>query len=252
MPKIIGFCGKGGTGKTTLSALALKKLLEKESGKRILAIDSDPNECLPKALGVSNYTRLSDIEKKYEGKSLGPIEFEDGFRSVILMSEQENYDILVMGRGEGEGCYCLINTFLRQVVEKNVLSGKFAYDYVLIDCEAGLEHISRKTSASINDLIMIADSSKMSILTIERIKNVSKEVQSEVKNFYVVGNRVQSKKIEREIKKLAEKLGITFLGIIPHDPWIEKFDDEGKGLLGIPNDSEAYCKMSEILDKILQ
>ncbi|MDP6612695.1 MAG: AAA family ATPase [Candidatus Hydrothermarchaeota archaeon] len=250
MVKIIGFAGKGGTGKTTIGALFLKALISKGK-KGILLIDSDPNECLPSVLGIEEYLSISDVLKKYEGQTMNPTKFGEDFKTMLLMNEQEDYDILVMGRGESEGCYCIINHLLKSSFENNVLTGGYSYDYVLMDCEAGIEHISRKTSTSIDDLVIITDVSKMGLDTIKRIKDVSAEVKSEVKNYYVVGNRLRSQEAEGRITKLAEELGMKYLGSIPYDPVIEEFNFGDESILEVPNNAPAYVKAKEILDKIL-
>ncbi len=251
MARIIGFAGKGGTGKTTLGALFLKALIDEGKGS-ILVIDSDPNECLPSVLGVEDYLRISDVLKRYEGKTMNPLTFAQDFKTMLLQNEQEDFDILVMGRGESEGCYCLINHLLKSSFEESVLGGEYSYDYILMDCEAGLEHISRKTSTSIDDLVIVTDPSKMGIDTIKRVKEVSDEVKSEVKAYYVVGNRVGSKKVEEKISKVAESLGMKYLGSIPYDPIIEEYNFDERTLLDIPKDSIAYLKAKEMLAEILE
>ncbi|MBI5253332.1 MAG: AAA family ATPase [Euryarchaeota archaeon] len=248
--KVIGFAGKGGTGKTTLGALFLKSLLDSDR-KEILVIDSDPNECLPGVLRVKDYLRLSDMVKKYQGKTMNPEQFSDDFATMLVMNEQEGFDILVMGRGESEGCYCIINHLLRSSFERNILTGGYSYDYILMDCEAGIEHISRKTSTSIDDLVIVTDASRMGLETIKRIKDVSAEVGSDVKNFYVVGNKVQSEEVSGEIEKAANELGMKYLGSIPYDPLIEEFNFKNKNLLKIPKESKAYREAKKMLEKIL-
>ncbi len=247
--KVIGFAGKGGTGKTTLAALFLKSLLE-NGKKEILVIDSDPNECLASVLGVKDYLRLSDVVKKYQGKTMNPEQFSEDFATMLVMNEQEGFDILVMGRGESEGCYCIINHLLRSSFERNILTGGYAYDYILMDCEAGIEHISRKTSASVDELVIVTDASRMGLETIKRIKDVSAEVESKVKNFYVVGNKVQSEEVSAEIEKAADELGMKYLGSIPYDALIEDFNFREKNLLEIPKESRAYKEAKKMLNSI--
>jgi|TARA_B100001971_G_C18239510_1_gene569755 CO dehydrogenase maturation factor len=250
MAKIIGFSGKGGTGKTTIGALFLKGLIS-YGEKGILLIDSDPNECLPAVLGIKDFVSISDVLKDYKGHTMNPVKFSEDFKSMLLMNEQEKYDILVMGRGESEGCYCLINHLLKSSFENNVLTGGFSYGYVLMDCEAGIEHISRKTSTAIDDLIIITDASKMGIDTIKRIKDVSSEVDSEVKNYYVVGNRIINQDIDERITKLSEELDMEYLGSIPYDPIVEDFNFGEESILTIPDSAPAYLKSKEILSKII-
>ncbi|MFQ5976206.1 MAG: P-loop NTPase [Candidatus Hydrothermarchaeales archaeon] len=250
MTRIIGLSGKGGTGKTTFTALILKGLIDRGE-KDILVIDADPNECLADVLDVKEYTRLSDMIKSYEGKTINPVDFEMKFKSMLMENEQDNFDFIVMGRGEGKGCYCLINNLLKNSFEKSVLEGGFAYNHVIMDCEAGIEHISRKTSSSIKDLIIITDASKMGLETIQRVKDVTDEVEAEVENFYVIANKVQAEKISGRIAGKAKELGMTYLGNIPLDPVIEEYNFEGKSLLELPSDSKALKKVGEMLDTIL-
>ncbi|MFQ6136498.1 MAG: P-loop NTPase [Candidatus Hydrothermarchaeales archaeon] len=250
MTRIMGFSGKGGTGKTTVTALVLKSLVERGE-KEILVIDADPNECLAEVLGVDEFERLSDMVKSYEGKTINPVDFEMKFKSMLLENEQDNYDLIVMGRGEGKGCYCLINNLLKNSFEKSVLEGGFAYNYVLMDCEAGIEHISRKTSSSIKDLIIVTDASKMGLDTVQRVKEVSDEVETEVENFYVVANMVQGEKICRKIEERSAELGMTYLGNLPHDPLVEEYNFEGKSLLELPKNSRVLDKIDEMLETVL-
>ncbi len=247
--RIIGFAGKGGTGKTTLAALFLKALVQQ--GKSVLVIDSDPNECLPAVLGAKDYVRISDVVKTYEGKTMNPVKFSQDFAAMLAQNEQDSFDLIVMGRGEGEGCYCLINHLLKSSFQQNILKGGYTFDYILMDCEAGLEHISRRTSTLIHDLVVVTDSSKMGLDTIGRVREVSREVKSEVQNFYVVANKVGSGKIAEQIKAEAEKHGMRFLGKIPYDASVEEFNFAAKSLLELPDNSTAFKEAQHMLNKIL-
>ena len=173
------------------------------------------------------------------------------FKSMLMENEQDNFDFIVMGRGEGKGCYCLINNLLKNSFEKSVLEGGFAFNHVIMDCEAGIEHIARRTSSSIKDLIIITDASKMGLETIQRVKKVTDEVDTEVENFYVIANKVQDGKISKKIADKAEELGMTYLGNLPLDPLVEEYNFEGKSLLNLPSDSMALKKVGEMLDTIL-
>jgi CO dehydrogenase maturation factor len=251
MQRTIGFCGKGGTGKTTLTALFLKNLLERGE-EEILVVDADPNECLAGVLGVKHCVRISDVVGKYEGKPVNFVQFDEDFKALMMLNEQEGYDIIVMGRGESGKCYCMINNLLRSCFERNILTGEYAHNYVLMDCEAGLEHVSRRVTSMISDLIIVTDFSKMGLDTIRRISDVSYEVESEVKNFYVATNRVQNEEIAMRVEEEAERLGMIYLGNIPHCPLVEEFNSVGKNLLSLPSDSKAYKKVSEMLETILK
>ncbi len=250
MTAVVGFAGKGGVGKTSLGALFLKSLIA--GGKRaILVIDSDPNESLPVVLGIEKFVRMSDIVKGYEGKTMHPEKFAEDFETMLMMNEQGGYDIMVMGRGESDGCYCLINHLLKSTFERNIMKEKSAYDFVLVDCEAGIEHISRKTTTAIDSLVIVTDSSKSGLDTIKRIMDVSKEVKSQVRKFYVVGNKVQSGTIGGTIKAAAGAANIEYLGEIPYDPILEEFNFAGKSLLELPEESKAYQAVKGMAAKVL-
>jgi len=246
--KIIGFSGKGGVGKTTIAALFLKALMDEKN--EVLVIDSDPNECLPTVLGADGFTRLSDVIKGYEGKTMDPNKFSQDFNSMILMNEQDGYDLLVMGRGESEGCYCIINHLLKSSFERNILADGPSFDYILMDCEAGIEHISRKTSSSIHDLVVVTDGSKMGMATMDRIKQVSNEVKGGVQRFHVIANRVDDGEMAKAVADRAKKLGMNYLGNISRDSMIEEYNFRGEPLLELPDSSSTYIKIKEMIGLI--
>ncbi len=245
--RVIGFAGKGGTGKTTLAALFLKGLMEDNA---VLVIDSDPNECLPGVLGAREFLRLSDVVARYEGKTIDPDKFAQEFGSMLLMNEQNGYDLLVMGRGESEGCYCIINHMLKNSFERNILKGAPVYDYIIMDCEAGIEHISRKTSSSIHDLIVVTDASRMGLDTLTRIKVVSRAVKSDVRRYHVVANRITDPAMAKPVEQRALQLGMGYLGFIPRDPLIEDYNFLGRPLLELPGDSKAYVAVRSMMDRV--
>lgn len=249
--QIIGFAGKGGVGKTTLSALFLTVLIEKEDTRSILAVDSDPNTCLPDVLGAKDYTSLSDMVEGYKGSRLQARKFKQEFNSLLLKNEQEYYDLLPMGKGEGRGCYCSINNFLQSAFREFVLKGKYSYDYIVVDCEAGIEHISRKTSSFLSDLVIITDDSKMSLNTIKNVHSTSKEVNIEIDNTYIIACQVNEQSVLDEIEKILNELDITFLGNIPEDEEIGKLSREGKPLYELSHSSPAFKKMKGIVSKIV-
>ncbi|KXB05549.1 hypothetical protein AKJ50_00655 [candidate division MSBL1 archaeon SCGC-AAA382A13] len=248
--KVIGFSGKGGVGKTTLAALLIRIMTEMNSPV-ILALDSDPNTCLPEILGSEDYITLSEMIEEYKGGRLPPRKFQQEFNTLLLKNEQNNYDLLPMGKSEGQGCYCSINNLLRSAFQEFILKGNYAYDYVIVDCEAGIEHISRKTSAFLNDLVIVTDGSKMSLNTIKNIYETSQEVKIEIDNIYVIANRIESEKILKEIDNLSEKLGMKFLGNIQEDENIKELNFEGKSVFELSENSSAYQKMKEITKTLI-
>lgn len=248
--KVIGFSGKGGVGKTSLAGLLLRVILEKNS-QAVLAIDSDPNSCLPEILGVQDYKTLSEMVEQYKGGRLPPRKFQQEFNTLLLENEQDAYDLLPMGKSEGQGCYCSINNLLRNAFQEFVLKGNYSYDYVVVDLEAGIEHISRKTSAFLSDLVIVTDGSKMSINTIKNIYDTSEDVKIEIENIYVIANRVENEKILKKIENTTKELGITYLGNIPEDKSLKELNFKGKSIFELPEKSPAYLKIKEIASKIL-
>ncbi|MHA2294634.1 MAG: nucleotide-binding protein [Candidatus Hodarchaeales archaeon] len=251
---ILGLLGKGGTGKTTLSGLLLKALINlKKEEEFVLLIDADPNECLPAVLDISDYSRLGDMISDYYGQTINPVEFKDRFQTHLMENEQDEFSMLIMGRGHKLGCYCLVNYLLRESIKGNVLSGDYAFDYILMDCEAGLEHISRETSTWISDLIVVCDGSKMARETIKNVREVVKEVRKEtsVGNLYVLGNRITHQKSIDQLEQETKAQGMTYLGTIPMDPIIEEANIDGQSLLTITEESPAYQTVLTIIKRIL-
>jgi CO dehydrogenase maturation factor len=251
--KILGFFGKGGTGKTTLTALILRELVRRNE-EGLLAADADANECLASLLGAEGTPRLSYMLQKYkrqreQSPELTGIDiFHNLFDTLLMEGEQDGYDMLIMGRGEGSGCFCSVNNLLRAVFEKTV-EGE-TYNYLLMDCEAGVEHISRKTSGKINDAIIVTDASKVSLDTLKRIKEVASEVGARIENYYVVANKTRPDMLDK-VEKTAESLGFKYLGAIPDDPNFMEIAYEGKTVFDLPDDSPAVLAAKKITDQLL-
>lgn len=244
---MISIAGKGGVGKTTLTALMLKVLLE-STRKLILVVDADPVSNLPSVLGVKEYTTVGDVieelrEKMERGEvsSIPPEVFDMYVQDTIV--ECDNFDLLVMGRTEGKGCYCYVNAVLRgiiQTLESN-------YDIILIDCEAGLEHIQRRVDENVDILLIVTDSSRMGIEACRKIVELSEKLGLNIGRKYVVGNKVTN--IDA-LRRALSDIGVDLCGIIPYDPLVEEYNLAGKSLLEIPDDSPALQAVREICRRI--
>lgn len=241
MVKIIAVSGKGGVGKTLLSALLVRAI--KESGKgSLLAIDADPDSNLAESLNVKFEKTVGDIREDLLSEKLPPgVEKEKHLSAKVfeITVEEDGFDLIVMGRPEGPGCYCAINHLLRNIIDETTQ----AYDYCIIDAEAGLEHMSRRTTQNVNTMLIVTDPSKKGFLTARRIKELAKELGIEFDSMFLVLNRVKSGNRELMLKE-AKEVGIDVIGLIPEDTLVAEYDLEGKPLINLPADSEAYNSVS--------
>jgi len=238
MTKQIAVAGKGGTGKTTFTALMVRYLLEKRAGKSILAVDADANANLNEALGLEvNMTISSILEDTKKTDAIPTGMTKDVYMQYKLnqsLTETDRLDLLVMGNPEGPGCYCYPNDLLKRYLEQ--LRG--GYDYVVIDNEAGLEHISRRIIDDIDTMIVTTDSSVRGVRSAGRIKEIITDLKIDVKHIYLIISRAQGDEEER-LKEEINKTGLELLGSIPADPKITRFDMEGKALFNLPETSAA-------------
>jgi CO dehydrogenase maturation factor len=231
--------GKGGTGKTVISALMVKELVKKGV---VLAIDADPDSNLPESLGVKVDRTVGDIreellEKKYQ---LPPQYSKDVWlegKTYEILSENTGFDLLVMGRPEGPECYCMVNNLLRRIID--MLSKN--YEYTVIDSEAGLEHISRRTTIGVKNMIVVADGSQQSFNTATRIYRLTHDLGSRFDHLYIVLNK------KCDAVEKAEQTHLDYLGCIPYDPEIEKASFEG---FPIPEDTKAAEAVRTLLNKM--
>ncbi len=252
MSYTIAISGKGGTGKTTISALITKNLIEK--GKTpILVIDADPNSNLYYILGVEKGETIGNVREDLlrEAKS-GKIPagisketiFELKFQRSVL--ESKGFDLLTMGRPEGPGCYCYANLILRRYIDE--LSKN--YKFVIMDNEAGMEHLSRRTTQNIDDLLITSDSTPMGIITAGRIRDLVDELELRVDNIYLIINRSNPELNENLIELIKEK-NLNLLGIIPEDENLIEYSLNGKSILDLPTDSLSFLAVNAIIQKLL-
>lgn len=252
MSYTIAVSGKGGTGKTTISALITKNLIEK--GKTpILVIDADPNSNLYYVLGVEKGETIGNVREDLlrevkSGKIPAGISketiFELKFQSSIL--ESKGFDLLTMGRPEGPGCYCYANLVLRRYIDE--LSKN--YKFVIMDNEAGMEHLSRRTTQNIDDLLITSDSTPMGIITAGRIRDLVDELELRVDNIYLIINRSNPELNENLIELIKEK-NLNLLGIIPEDENLIEYSLNEKSILDLPTDSLSFLAVNAIIQKLL-
>ncbi|WP_440952090.1 nucleotide-binding protein [Methanococcoides sp. FTZ1] len=248
MTKVIAITGKGGTGKTAITSLLIRHLTRTD--KLVLAIDADPDTNLPETLGCETLKTVGDMKQfmQDERDNFPPgVNKETIFESKIyeILEEMDNYDLIVMGRPEGSGCYCYVNNLLRGIMDKVVKN----YDVVILDTEAGLEHFSRKIIRDVDDLIVVTDGSRRGLRTAERIRELTEELETNVRNIYVVANKVTDTNKET-IRETAEGLDLELIGTVPMDSMIAERDLKGLPLFDLPDDSEAVQEVAKIAEKL--
>ena len=250
MSYLIALAGKGGTGKTSIAGLTVRYLKERRRGP-ILAVDADSNACLNEALGVEVHTtvgaiRESSLETIRSGSDRpGGMSMEELFEYQIhqALIEAQGFDLLVMGRPEGPGCYCAANNIIRKYTD--ILSEK--YPYVVIDNEAGMEHLSRRTTHRVNLLIMVSDPTVKGVKTAKRIDELIDELKLDIDRRVLIINRVIGEEGQR-LKGLAEELGLHVAGMIPQDGTIFEYDMVGRPIFELPPESPALQSVYSILD----
>jgi len=247
---IIAVSGKGGTGKTLISSLLIKSL--SDTKQDILAIDADPDSNLPESLGIDVQKTVGDVrEELKEDTANGRIptvmnkwDILD-YKIMESIIETPKFDLLAMGRPEGSGCYCAVNNMLRRIIE-NLSSN---YDVIIIDTEAGLEHLSRRTTQNVDVMLVVTDKSKRGMLTAKRIGKLADDLDIKFKELYLVLNRVKDD-TKDEILQKAKETGLEIVGVIHEDEEVTKFDIEGRPLVELPNESNTVKAVSGILSRI--
>ena len=245
----IAVSGKGGTGKTTIAALIIRYLLRKNL-KPVLAVDADPNANLGDALGVKAGNTvgkvLDNFLKDKESLALGVVKESliDYKLSEILM-EEKGFDLLSMGQGEGPGCYCYPNTIVRNYVEKLASN----YKYVVLDNEAGMEHISRRTNGNLDVLLLISDPSLKGIRTCKKLEDLVNKLGLNIKKLYLIINRVENGVPSQLMEELG-KLKLNLLGTLPEDKNIIDYELNGIPMLNLEEDCLSVIKLNELMGKI--
>jgi len=251
MTKTIAVAGKGGTGKTSLAALLIKLLSQKGL---VLAVDADPSTNLNQALGLplDDSKTVGRIREKMtedisEGRLSPTIAKQEYLFGKILESlvESKGFDLLAMGRPEGPGCYCAPNEFLRVSLDKLVKDYK--YSYIVMDCEAGMEHISRQTTRDVDVLLIMSDPTMRGITAAVRMKELIGELRTKVGELGLIVNRVKVE-LSPEIKKAIDESGLRIIALIPEDPNIAGLEMKGRPVAELPQESPLQLKVKEIAE----
>jgi CO dehydrogenase maturation factor len=261
MTTTIALAGKGGVGKTTIAGMVIKYLLQEGSGS-VLAIDADPSSNLNMVLGLDLEWTVGDIREdmlaqvKHSlaagGAAMGTLpggvskrEYLD-YQIRSSLSEGERVDLIAMGRSEGSGCYCAVNHNLREVVD--ALSKN--YRYVVIDNEAGMEHLSRRTTRDVQHLLVITDPSQRGVIAAERIAAFRKDLDIRIENAYLILNRMMGE-IPEALQERIDTLDIPLLGVVPADGELAQFDSSGRPLVELSDQSAVYQAVAAMMRIIL-
>ena len=245
MAKIIAVAGKGGVGKTSISAAIVKLLVQKYPDKKILAIDADPAVGLSTALGIDVKMTIDDIRKEIvetvETKAAIELLGDARYKIFDALVETDGFAFIAVGRPESAGCYCKINSYLKEVI--SLISNDF--DYVVIDGEAGIEQINRRVMEKVTHLLLVSDASKKGTQVISTIKSVADELVMYEK-IGVIINRLPDESVIPYINTN----GIPVLSYIQNDSNLAVFDIEGKNITTLPDDSNIVKGVKEALEKI--
>lgn len=246
----IAVAGKGGTGKTSVTSLIIRYIINNKLGN-ILAVDADPNSNLAEGLGLEVRQTVGRILNQFQGDKLGipPGMTKEAYLEYQLnttVTESKGLDLITMGRGEGPECYCYPNVVIRKLIDDWAKN----YSYVVMDNEAGMEHLSRRTTQNIDDLLLVSDHSVKGLRAVARIRELIKELKLVVKRESIIVNLVPGS-IDPLLSKEMDRLGITPAATIPVDEDLKRYDLEQKPIFDLPDTSAAVAAVNSLMDKLL-
>jgi CO dehydrogenase maturation factor len=252
MPHTIAVAGKGGVGKTTTCGMLIDYLCAKGQGP-VLVVDADANANLNEVLGVEAQTSLGEIrEEMAQAELKGSIpagmtkaDYADfKFSSAII--EEDDFDMLIMGRTQGKGCYCYVNGVLKTQVDKYAKN----YKYIVMDNEAGLEHVARGTLPKVDTMLLISDCSRRGIQAVARIAEMVKEMELKPGRMGLIVNRAPGGQLDDGVKAEIEKHGLDLLGVLPQDEGVYRCDCDGQPSAKLPGNNPVKLALKDIMKSI--
>ena len=252
MPHTIAVAGKGGVGKTTTCGMLIDYLCKKKAGP-ILVVDADANANLNEVLGVGLETSLGAIREEMAQaelkgtipKSMTKAEYaEMKFNDALI--EDDDFDMLVMGRTQGEGCYCFVNSMLKRQMDKYIPN----YKYVVMDNEAGLEHVARGTLPHVDTMLLISDCSRRGIQAVGRLAEMIREMNLNPGQMGLIVNRAPGGVLDDGIKAEIEKHGLTLFGVLRQDESVYRCDCDGEPSARLPENDPMKVALQGILKSI--
>jgi CO dehydrogenase maturation factor len=247
----IALAGKGGTGKTTIAALIVRALRELGAGA-VLAVDADPNACLHESLGLEVERSVGEITEEMlalvDGSRPGGMDKEMWLELNVnrYVVESSECDLLSMGRPEGSGCYCYANNLVRGCMDDLSRS----YEYVVMDNEAGLEHLSRRTTRNVDVLLIVADPSVRGIRTAGTLNGLADELKIAVGARYLIINRAEEP-LDPALVEAAAATGVPLLGTVPADEGVTRCDLVGAGLFELPEESPSLVAVKAMVTRVV-
>ncbi len=252
MPHTIAVAGKGGVGKTTTCGMLIDYLCKKKRGP-VLVVDADANANLNEVLGVEMETSLGQIrEEMAQAELRGTIpagmtkadyaEFK--FNSALI--EDDDFDMLVMGRTQGKGCYCYVNGVLQSQVAKYAKN----YSYIVMDNEAGLEHIARGTLPHVDTMLLISDCSRRGIQAVARIAEMVQEMNLNPGQMGLIVNRAPGGVLDAGVQAEIEKHGLKLFGVLPQDDAVYRCDCDGEPSAKLPESDPMKTALKGIAAKL--
>ncbi len=248
----IAVAGKGGVGKTTTCGMIIDYLTKQNKGP-VLVVDADANSNLNEVLGVEVETTLGDIREEMAQaelkgtvpKNMTKADYAEMKFSEALV-EEDDFDMLVMGRTQGKGCYCFVNGVLKSQVDKYARN----YGYVIIDNEAGLEHVSRGTLPHVDTMLLISDCSRRGIQAVARLAEMIRELELSPKNLFLIVNRAPNGELNPGVLEEIQKHDLPLLGVLPQDELVYQYDCDGKPSSQVPDSTPVKIALHGLMRKI--